>query len=169
MFSALKQGDLIYILEKEDGLKISIGTVSSTPRPRYNIGDAKTGMGITVIDIDVKTPEQEFKFEGISPSQSITDYGNAVISDSREAMITKVDALCNESSKILRDMEVYRKIADSRNDVIKVLNPAFAKEAERDEAIVNLTARLDSFEKRFGSSLSNIESLLAKAENKKNH
>ena len=106
MFSALRQGDIVYVAEKTDGLKVSIGTVSSTPRPRYNISDAKTGMGITVIDIDVKTPEQEYKFEGISPSQSIADYGNAVISDNREAMMAKVEALCDESDKIIRDVEL---------------------------------------------------------------
>ncbi len=167
MFSALRQGDIVYVAEKTDGLKVSIGTVSSTPRPRYNISDAKTGMGITVIDIDVKTPEQEYKFEGISPSQSIADYGNAVISDNREAMMAKVEALCDESDKIIRDVEIYRRISDSRKDALKVLNPALAKEAERDEAIENLTARLEKFEKMFGDSLSNIENLLAKSEKRK--
>jgi hypothetical protein len=79
----------------------------------------------------------------------------------------KVEALCDESDKIIRDVEIYRKISDSRKDALKVLNPALAKEAERDEAIENLTARLEKFEKMFGDSLSNIENLLAKSEKRK--
>lgn len=166
MFSELRQGDAVYILEKTDGLKLSIGRVVNPPRPRYNIGGVNSGIGLTVIDLDVKTPEQEYKFEGISPSQTITDYGGAVISDNREAMLAKAEAICCESEKILNDMEQYRKIVASRNDVRKVLNPGYAKEVERDEAIGKLSERLDSFEKRFGDSLSHLERLLVKSETK---
>ena len=172
MFSALKQGDLIYVLEKEDGLKLSVGNVVSVsnPRPKYGVSNPSFNVGLNqsmVIDMEVKTPEREFKFEGISPELGVADYGNAVISDNREAMIAKVDATCQESRQVLDDVERHKKVLDSRDAIMKVLNPSYAKEAERDEAIVNLTACLDSFEKRFGNSLSNIESLLAKAEHNK--
>ncbi len=172
MFSALKQGDLIYVLEKEDGLKLSVGNVVSVsnPRPKYGVSNPSFNVGLNqsmVIDIEVKTPEREFKFEGISPELGVADYGNAVISDNREAMIAKVDAICQESRQVLDDVERHKKVLESRDGVMKVLNPSYAKEAERDEAIIKLNERLDTFEKRFGNSLSNIESLLAKAENHK--
>ncbi len=172
MFSALKQGDLIYILEKEDGLKLATGSVASVsnPRPKYGVSNPSFNAGLNqtmVVDISVKTSEREYKLENVPSELNVVDYGNAVISDTREAMIAKVDATCQESRQVLDDVERHKKVLDSRDSIMKVLNPSYAKEAERDEAITNLTARLDSFEKRFGNSLSNIESLLAKAEHNK--
>ena len=85
MFSALRQGSLLYILDKGENLSIKIGQVEGVSQPRFNPG---TGlMGVTIVDIAVKIDNEKKDFIGVPSNVSIHEYGNVVISESREQMI----------------------------------------------------------------------------------
>jgi hypothetical protein len=60
MFSALRQGNSLYILEKGDAPKLSIGQVISVSAPQTKFGSFPTD---TTVDITVKVNDstQEFK------------------------------------------------------------------------------------------------------------
>jgi hypothetical protein len=49
MFSALTQGSLIYILDKTDGYRLSIGEVIGVSAPRINYSQP----GTTVVDLKI--------------------------------------------------------------------------------------------------------------------
>jgi archaellum component FlaC len=51
MFSALNQGSTIYILDKTDGFKYKVGTVTSISAPRTNYNASLNVQNPTVIDI----------------------------------------------------------------------------------------------------------------------
>jgi hypothetical protein len=60
MFSALRQGNLFYILEKGDSPRLRVGYVVSvsTPQPKYNTNYQPFGMESTV-DITVKVGDEQ--------------------------------------------------------------------------------------------------------------
>lgn len=85
MFSALRQGSLLYVLDKGENLNIKVGQVEGVSQPRFNPG---TGlMGVTIVDIAVKIDNEKKDFIGVPSNVSIHEYGNVVISESREQMI----------------------------------------------------------------------------------
>lgn len=164
MFSAIRQGSPIYILEKGDVPSLKIGQVISVgnPTPKYNTTTAGVGIGITpemVIDIRAKADEQEYDFKQLPSAQSIANYGNAVVSDSREAMLAEVDGMRQSSQLAIDKVEYHKGVVEACEEMLKTLNPNYAKEQARDEAISDLTKRLTTFER----TLTNIEKLLSKS------
>lgn len=85
MFSALRQGSLLYILDKGENPSIKVGQVEGVSQPRFNPG---TGlMGVTIVDIAVKVDNDKKDYIGVPSNASIHEYGNVVISESRDQMI----------------------------------------------------------------------------------
>lgn len=168
MFSSLRQGSTVYILEKGDKPELRIGQVVSVSNPVQKYTTATPGIGFgmnseMVVDVKVKVDEQEYDFKQLGCTQSIGNYGNAVVSDNREAMLSEVDSMRQISQHIIDTVDYHKEVVAACDGMIKVLNPHFAKEQERDEAINSLSTRLDSFEERMGKALGNIEKLLSKS------
>lgn len=146
-------------------LKVGQVTSVGAPFPKYKTITPNVGVGIQpemVVDIHAKTDEQEYDFKQLPCNSSVSNYGNAIVSDSREAMLSEVDDMKQRSQGILDSVEYHEKVLVACDEMLKSLNPNFAKEVARDEAINSLSERLDNFEKKFGQSLSNIEKLLSK-------
>ena len=168
MFSATRQGSTIYVLEKGGEapvLRVGQAVSVSNPTPRYSTATPGVGIGMNtemVVDIRVKADEVEYDFKQLPCTQNIATYSNAVVSDNREAMLAEVDSLRQNSMGILDKVDYHRAVVDACDEMLKTLNPSYAKEQARDEAISNLSERLDSFEQRMGKALGNIEKLLAK-------
>ena len=109
MFSALRQGNVVYILDKTDGLTLKKGQVVSntaTTMP-YNL-NPNSLLTITV-DINGETKE----FNNIPAMQSSIQYNNGalLIIDNQELASTEVENIINEAqktfSRINRDTTVY--------------------------------------------------------------
>ena len=81
-----------------------------------------------------------------------------IVADSREAMLSEVDTMKQRAQQELDRKEKNEAIVAACNDMFKTLNPSYAKEAERDEAIVSLNSRLDGIE----STMSQVLKLLNK-------
>lgn len=86
------------------------------------------------------------------------DYGNMIVADSRETMLSEVDAMKQRAQEVLDSVDKNKSTIAACESMFKVLNPNFAKEAERDAEIKNLSGRLDGIE----ASLSQITKLLNK-------
>ncbi|WP_173431801.1 hypothetical protein [Sharpea azabuensis] len=106
MFSALRQGSTIYILDKSEKLKLNIGTVESVSivRPMYKTYNPTVSFGTnmqTVVDITAKVGDQTLQFECVPSSLSIHSNGNYTISENKEAMISEVDSLLQNSNSVI--------------------------------------------------------------------
>lgn len=113
MFSALRQGSLIYILEKGETLVIKIGQVESVtqPRPRYTPYNPSLGFNAnmeTIVDIIVRIDNEKKEYVGIPSNLSIHGYGNVVISESKDAMIEEVDGMLQSSKSILESIDYHK-------------------------------------------------------------
>lgn len=173
MFSSLRQGATLYILEKSDPLTLKTGQVTfvGAQTPKYTTATPGVGIGMNtemVVDVKAKAGEQDYDFKQLPVSSGVMDYGNAFVADSREAMLSEVDRIKAENQQELERVESRKKIVASCDDILKVLNPSFAKEQERDAAIRNLDERFSKMENAVAGIYSMIEkSLTAKGEKTK--
>ena len=159
MFSALRQGSVVYILEKGENPVLKVGQVVSITQPNYSSNFLMNG---STIDINVKVNNQNMDFKNVPSSQSIANYNNAVITETKELMSNEVDNMLQSSRSIVDSVAYHNNIITSCESILKELNPRFAKEKERDEDINNLKNKMGGIE----SKMDKILVLLQKDGNK---
>ena len=159
MFSALRQGSVVYILEKGENPVLKVGQVVSITQPNYSSNFLMNG---ATIDINVKVNNQNMDFKNVPASQSVVNYNNAVITETKELMSNEVDNMLQSSRSIVDSVTYHNNIITSCENILKELNPRFAKEKERDEDINNLKDKMGGIE----SKMDKILVLLQKDGNK---
>ena len=159
MFSALRQGSVVYILEKGENPVLKVGQVVSITQPNYSSNFLMNG---STIDINVKVNNQNMDFKNVPSSQSVANYNNAVITETKELMSNEVDNMLQNSKSIVDSVTYHNNIITSCESILKELNPRFAKEKERDEDINNLKDKMGGIE----SKMDKILVLLQKDGNK---
>lgn len=159
MFSALRQGSVVYILEKGENPVLKVGQVVSITQPNYSSNFLMNG---STIDINVKVNNQNMDFKNVPSSQSVANYNNVIITETKELMSNEVDNMLQNSKSIVDSVTYHNNIITSCESILKELNPRFAKEKERDEDINNLKDKMGGIE----SKMDKILSLLQKDGNK---
>ena len=159
MFSALRQGSVVYILEKGENPVLKVGQVVSITQPNYSSNFLMNG---STIDINVKVNNQNMDFKNVPSSQSVANYNNAVITETKELMSNEVDNMLQNSRSIVDSVTYHNNIITSCESILKELNTRFAKEKERDEDINNLKDKMGGIE----SKMDKILGLLQKDGNK---
>ena len=159
MFSALRQGSVVYILEKGENPVLKVGQVVSITQPNYSSNFLMNG---STIDINVKVNNQNMDFKNVPSSQSVANYNNVVITETKELMSNEVDNMLQSSRSIVDSVTYHNNIITSCENILKELNPRFAKEKERDEDINNLKDKMGGIE----SKMDKILILLQKDGNK---
>ena len=142
MFQGSRQGNLFYILEKGDELKLRVGQVVSVsnPQPKYGqFGAPNFGSQPEMtVDVRVKVDEETMDFKQLSASASIANSGNVVVSDSKDAMSSEVEGLLRTSKGILDSIPYHEKMLVSCDAILRDLNPTFKKEKEQEEKMTML-------------------------------
>ena len=156
MFSALRQGSVIYILEKGETISYKVGQVVSVTQPIFN--NNFLGNNGSTVDISVKVGNDIMDFKNVPSSQSTASYNNAFISETKELMSNEVDNLLQGSRSIIDSVPYHTNVITSCEEILKNLNPQFAKEKERDEDISNLKTKIGGIE----SKMDQILTLLSK-------
>ena len=163
MFSALRENNPIYLLYK-GGKKpeLRIGTVVgvSSPVPKTTMQYPPE----TEVSITASFGDEQVVFEHVGSNLTITEYKpGVVISESREAMVNEVDAMQRRSQMVLDSVEYHTGVVEASEEMLKTLNPRFAKEKENDE-------RLDGFERKLDALGRNMEEMMSifKSMNSKN-
>ena len=165
MFSALRQGSSVYILEKQDKLVLKTGKVTSHTSPQFtNSAYANSQNILGFVNITVDVEGKSIEFNNLPAGQNIVPYsgGTTVVSESKDAMITEVENTINNSRNIINSYEYHQKVISDGETILKELSPHFAKEKERDEEINNLNKRIDDI----GGKMDKIFELLSNVGNK---
>lgn len=169
MFSALRQGTPLYILDKSGEPKVNLGYVDnvSQPKPMYKTYNPAVSFGTnmqSVVDITVKINDDKKEICGLPSNDTVYAYGDYVVSETREAMISEVDAMLHNSKSIIESIDKHKANIVACENILKELNPVYAKEQERDTAIDNLTKRMNDMQ----GTLSRLEILLINKNNEVN-
>lgn len=104
MFGGLRQGNLLYILEKNaQGATLRVAQVESVsnPQPRYGQMNQFPTQTDMVVDIKARHNEETLEFKQLNTSLSIANSGNLVLSDSEKAMSAEVEALMRTSKQAI--------------------------------------------------------------------
>ena len=151
MFSGLRTGSTLYVLDKSAEPKVVNGYVErvSAPHPMYPNYNPNVSFGAnlqTVVDVTVKIDNDKKEFVGVPSTATIHSYGDYVLSESKDNMIQEVTAMMENSKSVLSNVEQHKSNISACEKILKELNPVYAKEQERDEAIENISGRMDKIE-----------------------
>ena len=163
MFSTLRQNSQIYILDKKGSPVLKKGVIESVSPQRSRTGSFYGQPMDMVVDITVNIEGSTEEFKNIPASLSIANDGNMVISESREAMSTEVDSILSISKQILESVDYHQEVIDKCEQILKDLNPQFAKDKLQEEKINSLEERIGGVE----NTLGDIKDMLSKALNSK--
>ena len=162
MFSALKQGSIIYVLDKGEKLVLKIGQVTEiVQNNQYNFGQTNNGL----VNITVNVNGEKINFSNLPPSQGSSNYNNGMtlVSDNKEAVVVEVENLIQHSQGVINSIDYHQSIITDGEEIMKTLNPRFAKDKERDEEINKINSRIDNM----NDKLDKLISALSKAETSK--
>lgn len=160
MFSTLRKGSSIYILDRTGTPEVKLGYIEnvSIPRPMYPTFNPSVSLGTnmqTVVDLTVRIDNENKEF-CVPSSLSIHTYGDYTLSETKEAMISEVDSLYQNNKDVVDSVPKRQSDMSAYKDILKKLNPVYAKEEERDTRITELSERMDNIQ----SYLEKIEDLL---------
>ena len=160
MFGGLRQGSLLYVLEKTaNGAKLRIAQVDtiSNPTPRYGQMAQYGGGTDMVVDVRAKVGEEAMEFKQLSSAQSIANSGTMVISDSKDVMGAEVEALMRTSKQVLESIGYHERVLADCETMMRELNPQLAKEKEQEEKIDALESKMGNIE----GALDRIQTMLS--------
>lgn len=141
MFSALSQGSLVYILDKTDGIKFKIGEVIGTTVPQF----AADGSGM-VIKLSIKVDGNVMEYNNVPSSSTMVSYntGKLIIAETKQTIQSEVESTLHNANHILEHIEDYKQQVAQCEEVLKELNPQYAKDKARDEEIAGLKYEVSS-------------------------
>lgn len=150
MFSALTQGSLIYILDKTNGYRLSIGEVIGVSVPRINYPHPGT-----IVDLKVNVGGEIQEFNQIPSNNSVVSYNNGkiILSETKNGLQTEVETILQNSRQVLDNIDKYKQTVSDCENILKELNPQFAKEKDQE-------TRLSSLEEKFSGVENKIDKLL---------
>ena len=157
MFSALNQGSIIYILDKTERPKFKVGEIISISQPKvdYNSTGQFGQYQATTVDIKVNIDGNTYEYNSIPSSYSVITYNNGKItlSETKQGLQSEVESILQNSKQIVDKINVYKQNIIDCENILKELNPQFAKDKERDE-------RLNSLEERFGGVEDRLDKII---------
>lgn len=163
MFSGVRANQFLYILEKGPRPTLKVGQVVSVsnPMPKFGGPMPAFGQGIdTVVDISVKVGDDVREFKQLPSNLSVANFGlNFVISDSREAMITEVEAMAKASRDVLESVAYHQSVIAASEVMMRELNPRLAKEVEQEAKIGELQGQVT----QLTASIGQLKNMLAEA------
>lgn len=162
MFSTLRQNSPIYILDKKGSPVLKKGIIELVSPQRSKTGSFYGQPLDMVVDITVNVDGTKEEFKNIPASLNIANDGNLVISESKEAMSTEVDSMLSISKQILESVDYHQEVIKKCEQILKDLNPQFAKDKLQEEKINSLEERMGGVE----DTLGDIKDMLSKALNK---
>jgi hypothetical protein len=83
--------------------------------------------------VDIKTRIDDYTKEFVVPSNlSVHTYGDYTISETKEAMISEVESTLKDLTDRIDNVDKYKEDAEVYKNILKDLNPVYAREQERD-------------------------------------
>lgn len=166
MFQGLRTNSLFYVLDKGENLSLRIGQVVSVSNPQtrytsFNNGFTPQPME-TVVDVKVKLGDEEVDFKQLPANGQIANDKNLVVSDSKDAMSSEVDAMLRQSKAILESVDYHERVVKSCEGMLLQLNPQIAKDKEQSEKISKLEGKVSGVEDKVDKMMGLLEKALNK-------
>lgn len=164
MFSALRQGSPLWVLDKSN-LTLQMGSVVSFTQPAgYNM--PWINLPGQTMDITVKMEDgTNSEFKQLQSSLSIAQYGNVLVCESSEAMAKEIENLDAQSKSVIESVPYHRKAREAYEMMKKKLSPAYAKERMTDDRLTRLeqsNEQLAKSNEQMANGINAIQEMLVK-------
>ena len=107
MFSTLRQGDTVLVLEQSDKLTLHTGEIIEV-LPNYTLNYNYNGN----INMKVKINDQEYEFKKVPWNQSVAKNGKIIIGENKEVILKEVSALKENSEQILNNIDYHKQLVE---------------------------------------------------------
>ena len=162
MFSVLNQGSPIYIIDKTDGLKYKTGEVISVANGNAFGGTFGTSSFIPngTITLKIKVDNNVIDYPEVPLNSSVISYNNGatILCENKQVVITELEKILQQTKQILANRNKHEQTVKSCEELLKELNPIFAKDKERDDRIDSLDTKVSSMEGKLDKILSVLSS-----------
>lgn len=162
MFSALSQGSPIYIIDKTDGLKYKTGEIISVLQSNTFGGTFGTNSFVPngTVTLKVKVDNNTVDYPEAPLNASIVSYNNGatVVCENKQGLITEIENTLQHTKQILENRNKYEQTVEDCENILKELNPVFAKDKERDDKINSLDNKVVSIEGKLDKILNALSS-----------
>lgn len=162
MFSTLRPNNSIYILDKKTSPVLKRGIVESVSPQRSKTGAFYGQPSEMVVDIIVNIDNVKQEFKNIPANLNVANDGTIVLSETKESLNSEVESMLALSKQILDSVDYHKEVISKCEQILKDLNPQFAKDKLQEEKIDSLESRIGGVE----NSLDDIKDMLAKVLNK---
>lgn len=148
MFSSLSQGSIVYILDKSDRPKLKFGEILGVSAPKFqNLG--------STVDLKINVEGTTQDYGNIPSNSSIVSYNNGkiTISETKQGLQSEVESVLQNSKQIVNNIDTYKQNIIDCEEILKELNPQFAKDKERDDRLNNLEMKFQGVETKIDKIL----------------
>ena len=166
MFKDLRQNTPLYVLYRGEKPRLETGSVLSVGQPvpkmptNYNaIYPQQPDM---VVDVCVKIGSETITFEKLPAGSVIADFAsvgnttnNIVISSSRDAIRTEIETMFTQSKNIVDSVSYHQGVVQECEEILKGLNPSFAKDKEYENTIKKLEKEMSEMKSLIVSMTNN--------------
>ena len=151
MFSSLTQGSIVYILDKQDRPKLKCGEVVGVSALKFQANGS-------IVDLKINSEGVIQDYGNIPSNSSIVSYNNGkvTISETKQGLQNEVESTLQNSKNIVNNIEVYKQNIIDYEEILKQLNPQFAKDKERDTRLNNLELKFEGVEDKIDKILNII-------------
>lgn len=141
MFQNLIQQSLVYILDKNK-LELNTAKVIDLQKPFSQVGLAP--LPGSTMKISVESNGNTMEFNNIPCGSSMVTYGNTIVTDDKQVMLTEIENLHKASKAINENRSYYENAEKAYDSMMRELNPQFAKDKQREDEINSLKNELSS-------------------------
>ena len=151
MFSYLTQGSIVYILDKQDRPKLKCGEVVGVSALKFQANGS-------TVDLKINSEGIIQDYGNIPSNSSIVSYNNGkvTISETKQGLQNEVESTLQNSKNIVNNIEIYKQNIIDYEEILKQLNPQFAKDKERDTRLNNLELKFEGVEDKIDKILNII-------------
>ncbi len=163
MFQSLRTNQQFYILTKGVSPRLDIGIVTQVSAPQVKFPTIPQGLGTQpeyVVDVVVSVNGATQQFQRLPANKEIADfgdnYGNIVVSMSRDAMNNEIATLKNRSVEHLNRVDEEKQKIIIYDSILQQLNPEYAEKQKQDAEIASLKNQVAAM----AQTNANLESMM---------
>lgn len=172
MFKDLRANAPFYILYRGEKPRLETGTIVGVSQPVAKMPTNYNAMypqqPEMVVDVRVKVGQSTITFEKLPANNTIADFApngiqssgnNVVVSSNRDMIRTEIETMLGQSKGIIDSISYHQGVVSECEEILKTLNPTFAKEKEQEDTIKGLEDKIAKLESKLGG-IDEIKSLL---------
>lgn len=179
MFNGLRQGNIIYLLDKGN-LTLTIAEVVKVSNP-YTMMQKQQGNKMPMmpaylqqsqeqfVDVIAKTSEHELNLEELPCNLSFCLKNNLFVCDNAEAINSEIDSSERSSKMVLDSVPYHEKAMESYKEMKLRINPQFAKEKEQEEKIGALEEKMGNIDDKLNKMFDLLSDTIGHSKSKKNN